>query len=892
MDSIDASHYPRVELRFRVVDTVPTTTYYDLGENEPSIGFSLLHDGATTKVDTDFKKPCILPLASTLAVDRSKSVQKVLKHIRRATKSYASTMAGNGPTGPADVVGYIFFSGKELPQWDTPSPVAQARPKHMPPTPDKKRAAAFADKYLRLTHGGTPLYYSWHLVLSLLAERSLSQYPARGVLILTDGKQRPLLATKKSRLDNIDFGAWVGRSHDIPVYTIGFPKLERGGELGNNVDARDLIPLSTMTQGSYFHPTPPWPVPPDMPEKPADPTSPEALDDSSVGTYLCTLLDTVRNLLRDDTVQASFATFEPSINRMLKDDVADRSAFDACDLTDASVLDQRYVQGLSWNELALVAQDFESKMNAAIDDDKLKRFYQDQMFTMFTKIRRSLKRQYGASFEVAPTVDACDGGEHLVDLRVNYTTVSSGYASVKLEGGGAGRYLAPKLFLEDASLDDDSYVETTVAATDPVFRAVLEGPRDVDIEGLRVVDEGEAQFDFDIELFHRDEAGDDLLLAHRREGAEDFTFAACVESDSSWKSAVSTYLDALEFDVLADTGSQTVKVSVSSHIPGCRPGEGDPATFPPPRANPRAGRSGRDGDWREFLYYRVRPCLVRDYKYERWLPEHLVGVNGSESLDDFQYVHQRGLDGRLRKTFPPVICYVADRTPPSLALYCAVRRGARSSVRVLERHLDSGARPFVRRLLLDGTLWDDGFKTHRRSEVHDTDLSPLRFEKATQNRPAGLFVPQHARILLSLRARDNFDANIDQRHVTVIRQGALDDPDPLLASHNQFGVEHPQAFPSGIDHNPFLSVHADLKSYENNSGGIVLVREAGRETVVDEGYVFRRANHPDDHDYRIEIVARARDASGNETELILPVYVVTQEFHLRALSYESRRYLR
>ncbi len=904
IEEIDASRYPLVDVYFRVHDTVPSAPFYDITSRPVNITGK--NDDYSVDLDTTaIGDPKIVPLALTLNVDRSGSVSQVLPYIREATQKIIRPLPQNGPHENGDKVSLLFFSGVNVPSWGTESPVANAGFKYLAPTKDEDLAFEFSEKYLATSSGNTPLYNSWNLALTVIGEESRADYPAKGMILLSDGKPWPESEASVTE-KNINFGTYLGISNNTPVFSVGFPLLTTStGGLGD-VNPDEIGELAENTGGSYFHPKTPWPKMPPLPDPPDPDTEenradPEMMDDDIIMDYHKEVLEVTQKVLESDDLEGNFDDYYEHINNILLDDVSSESAFLGMTFNTSS-FDDEIITTTSYDILAEAHSYVSTKIISSVPEELLERFYMEQMSTMFTKIRSSMKRIYRVSFKLDDDVPY-DGSTHTTALTVSYQTQCPDLTTVTLSGDGGGEYVAPRVVPEDNPMDGNgASIETLLDPDSPMFDVIFTDKDHMHVKGVRITEFGDIDFQYDIEIYTRTKENENVLLASKLAEDEEFDFNPDIAASEEKMKILSNYIDALELNCDVDTGENKAIVTVTSKIPGCLPGEGTPEEMKAPRRNPQAGEhtekdwSDEDEgeDFRSFIFYRIRPYAVRPYTFKRWLPEFLSTIEGEEAADDFRFVKDGPHQSVMRQKFPPVTVFCSDNTPPSLALYCSIRRGERSCLQILENTLDEYSTEKSRKLDFYGNLWDDTFASPGPGgSPFSTALEPneaISVPTATNDEVKGLFVRQGARFEFVIQAKDNYDRNLSSQYITDMIDNPDTEPSPELAFHNQFRTDYPEPMPEEEgSHIPYLPhiAHEDLVSGEK-SGYSIMVREGGQELELRDFYIFRHDNYPNG-DHPVELIIKARDAAGNLTHVTMPVFVVPQDYKVKALELQGRR---
>ena len=841
---VDASHFPTVSVYFTVIDNVPSTAYYDL--EDPTNAYNLtVYESPEGKsewsdVNGTLKDSISRPMAATFAIDRSDSVLDTIMLIQKASLDWIDSMA----TG--DVAALLFFAGNENCKQMYFHEVSG----------DKSSLRNFCQAHLGDTCGGTPMFTSWYLALGALEDCKKEDYPARGILSLTDGGD----TSGNNRLTDL---TRVAMSLDMPFYNIAFPKLKIDSNgiasIGGDIVPSNMEPISEATHGCYFEPIPPYPKLPDLPEKPEVTDDPEELDDGAVADYFLVLLQTLQLLIKNDD-DAKFEDFKEAINLMLCEDckVEDGDAFQALTIEDSS-LDLVGIGALDWDTFNAGAAGVTTLAMATVTEADLDAFYNEQMLNMFNKIRTSLKKEYRLTFE-SPN-KKLDGSLRDIKIEVAYTTHVN-YCPVSLAGQATGRFVAPLVAKEDQLITQESSMDPA----SPIYPALFGGgaaPRG------GTWDPEPTKMDWGVELYGRDEEGNPWLIATKdREdnitmnGDEDSPFYSVAQED------VTTYLEHIDMKIKVEGDTLTQKLY--AFIPTCLASD-----LSAPQDDWPIGNEAAAGFRQRPLWYRVLPVASRGYSFTRLVPKLEGGTVVVQTIADH---------ADLTEELPPLVTYVYDTTSPTLAVYATPRRGVKNRVEALEIDMDSEDTPRPLLLSFYGERWADTLSTNysgetvmvAKPEVIAADFPALVLEDGTSTK--GLFVRENERLELVIRARDNFDRAVDFDYMS--------DPENIPAPHNDYQDEDMLREDNGFDHWPFLEriKEEDIGTRSGYSASVV----KGSEIIpIGPHHVFREANYPSGESIYLRV--QASDQAGSITKVEIPVYVLPMGFDAKNLNWKSKR---
>lgn len=834
VEKIDASNFPEVDVYFRSVDTVPSTEFHRLQPKDirvleaPPAG-QVWTVGPVTS--TNFENPIIRPLAMSLAVDQSLSVTDLLERLKLSTTRFLAGMSDNGPLAD-DATSLVLFCGFNN----------LRRVHHLPMTSDSAQAAAYANEYLTQTWLGTPLHKAWNLAVKDVAE---TNYPAKGVLALTDGKPWPAFTGPDP--DSIIQAAV---SNGVPVFNFAFVKFTKKGRVArNSVKRVDMMRMAQITGGAYFEPAPPFPLIPDLPQPTQDINTPAGIDDVAVISYGQQVVGFVKNLLKDKP-DLDWGNFSRVVNAFVTPEVASAYELEQLD-TNHSPFYYEKAKNLCFRHLIWIDEQLQSNTPSDVTDEDLDRYYVQQVENMFTKVRTSLKTLYRVTYRSSDP--ECRGDMRNVRLQIRYVTQQN-LLPVELSGEGLSRYAAPKVVDEDQPAE----LVTWVNPESPVHGQLFGGapaPRDGTWDGSTAIR-------CDVALMGPDSEGKAAVLATMDPdgnivlSADPAGPVAALESAD--RQAVTTYLSHLAIVGTADVAKGTLTMQLTPKMPTCKRSPEGPLQRPV--ANPEAT------GFRKHLWYRITASVRRGYSYVITMPAS-DGNPGGETP----------ARGEISMEMPAMVAFVADCTAPTLAVYLnSSRNPVTNRVESLELPQDSAALPRSGTVALTGANWDPSQNTgFSAARAENTTQFPLTVQGATVQ---GFFVPEDVRVNISAVARDNFDRSSDAAHLAP--------GGPATASHNRFS-EGDAGSPEGrVGTAPFLA-HVAASEAGEKPGLTLALDENGQKHPVTDSIIFRAANYPNGAPIAIE--ARAVDASGNVTSFRIPVHVVPLAMFVQRIDWEQRR---
>ncbi|MBI4869375.1 MAG: hypothetical protein HY816_20745 [Candidatus Wallbacteria bacterium] len=830
---IDPGNFPDVDVYFRVVDTVPSSTFHPPVPADVKVAETPDGGGggfqAAQVVDTNFAKPDLRPLALTLAVDRSNSVKPILSKIKEATLRWLNGMSDNGQLPDDQTALNLFAGGNNL-----------KKLLHQPLTADKAAVLAFADANLDRTDGGTPLHKAWNLSVR---DESESDYDARGVLMLTDGKNAPRNAGPK-----VKSIIQAAVSNGLPMFNFAFVKFKGAGKLArNSVYRPDMIEMAERTKGAYFEPIPPFPLLPDLPDEPDDKASAEALPDEDAIEYVRQVLGMVKNLLTNDP-DARFEDFSSAINLLVEPDVATQADFLNLDLSSDTTLAQG-ASTLTYQDLVAIDAQLEASSKATVSEEDLRTFYVDQVENMFTKVRTSLKNLYRVTFR-SPFPEL-GGKPRDVRVSIAYTTDVNALP-LALSGQDIGRYITPVLADEDAQVEVQSSLNPSSPVHDLLFGAG-EAPRGGTWSGA-------TEIGYQVELCGPNADNRPAVYARRSPDGQ-VTIADSPEAaalDSADRQALTTYLTHLAFEAVPDVATGMLGVKLTGKIPTC---VRDTSSL---RHRPLENKSAPG--FRKMLWYRIVPQATRGYDYTLTVPTS-EGQPGDETPSK----------GVVKEELPVLIVFVIDSTPPSMTLYLTPSRDSvQNRIGTLELPLDTAARPRPFTALLTGNGWlaglDSGFAEAASPAV---TMFPLTVDGKTVQ---GFFINEDVRVTAALLAQDNYDRNADASHVAT--------PGSTAAVHVRFRDTDPTSSVGQKGETPFLA-HLQPSEFGTKPGASLLIDENGTRGPVVDSVIFRAPNVPSGDPVAFE--CRAMDESKNVAIFRVPVFVMPVGFDIKNIQFESQR---
>jgi hypothetical protein len=824
---VDPSAFPDVDVYFRVLDTVPSAAFHAIRPEDVTLHEALEPGGSFDPVPmrtNNFDAPDIRPLAVSLAVDRSSSVERILDKLKEGTMRFLGGMSDNGPLAD-DAASLVFFCGYPN----------LKKVHHLPMTTQRDQLVQYTSDYMTRACGGTPLHKSWNLAIR---DAALDQYPARGVLMLTDGKNYP-----RNSGPTVDSIIPAAVSNGLPVFNFAFVKISKAGKVArNSVYRPDMTRMADATGGAYFEPIPPWPMLPGLPDEPDDPASADALPDDQAIAYGQQALGLVKNMLLEDP-EAQYSQFQEIINRFIEPDCATQADFLSLDLSNPSLL-QDAASTLSYQDLDAVDTALELVSRTNVTEEDLKTFYCDQVENMFTKVRTSLKTLYRATFTSA--APQCRGEPRDVKVSVAYQTHIN-FAPLNLAGSSIGRYITPVVAEEDKEVS----LVSSLNAASPVYGQLF-GAQAAPRAGTW---QGQTALEYAVDLVARDSDSRPVSLALRKaDGSVELaTSGPVTELDAADKQAVTTYLTHLQLQAEPDPSAGQLTVKLTGKLPTCLVQRDRP--FERPLENPRAL------GFRKLLAYRIRPTAARVYSYNMEVP--------TEEGQPGQVVPSTG---RVSMDLPTLVAYVADTTAPSLALYLtSTRNSVVNRADALEVPTDSAERPRVFKLALGGLNWNAPAEV----AVSGAGTGVTSVGAAIEGH---FYIEEDVRINVAVLAQDNFDHSRDAGHLAA--------NGPQLAAHNVFADTDPNTPEGRNGQPPFLSRGTPAEAGAEVPVSLTL-DENGTRSAIQDSVIFRAPNVPAGEPVAIE--ARAVDRTGNVTLLRVSVHVLPLGIELKRIQFEQQK---
>jgi len=887
---VDSTRFPDIDVYFTVIDNVTGSDYYDLTDAAHAGHYTLVveekaaDDAPSAFVDISgvLQGATTRSMASCLTVDRSRSMDQVLPYVKEACQSYVRDL----PEG--DQAAVLFFQVGS--NYDGMY--------YQKITDDRPLLEQRCEQFASAAGGMTPLFDAWDLSITALDRPEAQLLDTQAVITLTDGWN-----TSSSERPNEIIA--LAQSYRMPIYNIAFPKVHTDSHgvvhFDNSCNKDLMVAIADPTDAAYFEPIPPYPIIPELPPAPGNLTDPAALNDGAVSQYYLEMLAFLTNLIREDD-DANFADFQSAINGMLTTDAEVTSQDDLEALEpDESKLDLQAIQALNYEQLRAGAADTTTLVRATLTEEDMNSFYNDQMLTMFNKIRQSLKRLYRLSFHTEDTV--LDGSQRDIRVNVSYTTYDKyKLQNIAVTGLGTGRYVKPKVAPEDGLVQ----VGTSVAPGNPVFATLFDGgspPRNGTWDG-------DLETTAEVTLMGRWEAAGVPLFIARREVNDhiDVTdedesanpFAPLVDEDE-----VKPLLVDLAKHVYADTAANEVRLELAAFTPTCVPS--DPAH---PQLDFPTGNPFGPGWRKKPLWYSVRPTARRQYRYTRKTTEPDAGGNPT-------IVTEHGVTNHVQIELPEMSVYVYDTTPPTFTVYASPDREKFNSLALLEGELhnpdvgtvssgglDAQTPPRPYTILLDGDYWTPELAAGMLSACStvastENPLSswPLHLDAGGQ--VEGLFVRDDERLVMTVLVRDNYDHNDDLSW----RLAPADDP--TVPAHLVFPPEAPLEVAECTDGSPYLldltlRVAGDDAKWagyttaaDRRSGYTIELFTDGvaEPQVVHRDLVLREPNYPvgTATGPRRHLVVTAWDRTGNRSRVEIPVWVIPVDFDARRLGGVERR---
>ena len=431
VEKVDPTRFPIIDVHFTVIDNVPGTEFYDLEANDGNYTLTVKEKRVTPPetsyqvvADADIKDSQNRSMASCLTVDRSGSMTAILQHVKDACVSFVNSI----PDG--DKTAVLFFQGDD--DYD-------GMYFHKAEGNDKAaELQAFCEKYGSSSGGMTPMFDAWELSVTSI-DTFANSMDTLCVVCLTDGYN-----TSSSNRPNSVIS--LGNSYRLPIYNIAFPKIKKEDgivSLSDSVNDSLMLDISSGTNAAYFEPVPPYPNVPPTPAK--DNGEPDRVNDEEAGQYFVDMMTLLQRLIKDDD-EAEFDTFASYIHTYVTSPEAedfDEEYFTDLEIDDGQ-LNQVAIQSLTYTNMETQASEVAQNVLNTVSDEDIEKFYNDQMFTMFNKIRKSKKRLYRMSYETPNK--RLDGSIRDIEIGISFSTYDNfQYVTVDLSGKTNARYAAPWL---------------------------------------------------------------------------------------------------------------------------------------------------------------------------------------------------------------------------------------------------------------------------------------------------------------------------------------------------------------------------------------------------------------------------------------------------------------
>ena len=436
IEKVDPTRFPKIDVHFTVIDNVAGTEFYDLEANAGSYTLTVKEKKITPTetsyqlvADAEVKDSQNRSMATCLTVDRSGSMSDVLQHVKKACVSFVKSIPDSDKTAVLFFQGGSGYDGMYF---------------HQAVGNDQEAALEeFCNKYGSSSGGMTPMFDAWELSITSIDTFATSM-DTLCVVCLTDG----INTSSTERPNSI---ITLGNSYRMPIYNIAFPKMYKDDNdvvhLSDNVDDALMLKISSKTDAAYFEPVPPYPIVPDMPAYASG--QPDGIDDVAIEPYFVDMMILLQRLIKEDD-DAEFDTFKSYIQTYISSPAAedfDADYFENLEI-DNGKLNQVAIQSLQHGDLTTQTAVVTQEILNTVSEEDIEKFYNDQMFTMFNKIRNSKKRLYRMTYETPH--QRLDGSIRDVEIAISFTTYDKfQLQDVYLTGKSNARYAAPIVAEED-----------------------------------------------------------------------------------------------------------------------------------------------------------------------------------------------------------------------------------------------------------------------------------------------------------------------------------------------------------------------------------------------------------------------------------------------------------
>lgn len=876
IERIDTGRYPDLDIYFRVLDTNPTTEFHrlvraDVKVAEGALGAPLASGPPSSD---NFARPELRPLAAAVVLDRSGSVDDVIRFIRAAIAGFVDRMVPAPrntyrPTDPnvglPDTTYTLAFAGD-----NTISNAAT-----LPYTPDPNTIRQWIAANLVRGAGFSPV---WGALERGVAATAAQAYDlpdgSRCAFLISDGQNNRGYPDEPGnlRLDRALRGAQGAR---IRVYALAMAFVNERGVVTGDINRPDMQRFAADTDGVYFEPRSPFPVVPRAPVPPdgnLDAKAPDAL----AREYVRQGLGTAASLAQK---QAKTGALSTQLDQVVKEAMAAPTGSTTGTAPPATyeafipIWNPPPNPGPALNVGEITYRDLGTLESAMVDlaanavtagDLQQKDYYEDQVRNILTKIQTSEKTIYRVSYRV--TDERFDGSLRQVALTVQYDSTVNGVVTPLAPGTGTATYRAPALLTEDGVEEAPFPIDMSIPQAALIFgntdprgnpwpaapalrmrtRLITEVPSTDGTPAKRVV---VASLTGD-RFRPVDPPPDlpDLDRVNRHIAAERADYEALLRS----------------LGAAARVEGDRVIVSLAPKTPTAVPNLDDATRRPVPNL--------AEPDLPRLLAYEVLAELERPYRFNTGA---LV------------------VDAVARFALPGMSFYVADRTPPTLGVYLTpVSRGTNMvAVRANADAVDVA--PPIAKVAVSGD--DLGVPVPAvRTLVNGFDGSPYPLDGGGSI--IGFVVPENVEVRVQVVAKDNFDRN---REHSYLLSAATPKPLPVTDTYAMATRSESAAVDQAPPYLPRVAFDEVGRRKADNkvSGCSYRFEEAGQSDAMPDRKIFRAANveltGPSTFrilpGQEIFLTVKASDATGNPAEVRIPVLVTPVGVNIDKLLAERER---
>jgi hypothetical protein len=856
-ERVDTSRYPEIDVFFRVIDTNPTR-----GFHEPRAGEIRIEDGPTTglaamQIQSDnFAAPIKRPLSMALCLDRSDSVKPVIDYILNAMKGYISLMVdapGNTPRLPDQTYLNAFCGGKNL---------RKVKEALFPPalTFNRDESLALVEPTFKPTCGGSPIYAASQVTLDRVGAHPFEEPDsARAAIIITDGKNNRKPETPDELIKQ-------AKAAGIYVFTIGPVLIKRNSNkkatvAGKSVCRQKLIEIATESQAAYFEAVPPGVVRlPDPPQPPDEDTPPGTRIDpqSEAVQYLQETLLTVKNIAKQSPTLDKSSDLKPEVADVVQrfttlnvSPTTWNNYITALEAGPPTIKNpEQITYGLA-EQLDLGLEAFAAENSPEIDEETIKKTYDDQIRQMMQKIQSSLKNVYRVTYTVPDA--PFDGVDRMIRISTTYITDFNGTART-VNANATTTYKAPVIAEENKSnqltlalMNARANQLSSTAPRGGDWTSEIQAPSRVVLCGM-VGNPGKA-----------------VKLAEKLPGQPE-TWPAeadggpAVPLTDVEKEELRPYLTAV--DVQANPITNGVAYTVKAGLPTSIP---DPAN-----ANAQPIANDAIADKPRLLWYAVWTTLTRSYTYVAKLPDDVTETRTAVA----------------KAPLNPLLLYIKDVTPPTVGVYLTPESRGTSRLIGIEQPIEQS--PPKRAYFLQGASFGLPSEAKQLTKEGNDVGEALEYDGGSS---IGFVVQQGVSVRLSILARDNFDRNAKPEwpppdnpavnrydDATPSDDSARDMRPPFLTRLN------PDQFDTSKDSNKTKQSGVTWSFIEGGSD-----TDPGVETKS-----FRTANVDGDTfapiaGNEVTLFVRAIDATGNKTTMKIPIRVTPVGIEIDKLFQERER---